>query len=50
MIALRKPTFLFSDRVRGFPGVQSPLAGTAATPDGDALSKVPAGIFGFARE
>lgn len=38
-------TFLFSDTVRGFSGVDSPLAGVAATADGDVLSKVPAGIF-----
>lgn len=33
--------------MRGFSGVESPLAGVAATADGDVLSKVPAGIFGF---
>jgi len=41
------PTFLLSVIVRGFSGVESPLAGVAATADGDVLSKVPAGIFGI---
>ncbi len=40
-------TFLLSDRVRGFSGVESPLAGVAATADGDVLSTEPAGIFRF---
>lgn len=39
-------TFLFSDRVRGFLGVESP-AGVAAPAEGDVRSKVPAGIFRF---
>lgn len=38
-------TFLLSDRVRGFSGVDTPLAGVAATEEGDVLSKVPAGIL-----
>lgn len=38
-------TFLLSDRARGFSGVDSPLAGVAATADGEDLSRVPAGIF-----
>lgn len=38
-------TFLLSGRVRGFSGVDSPLAGVAATADGEDLSRVPAGIF-----
>lgn len=42
-----EPTFLFSITVRGFSGVESPLAGVAATADGAVLSKVPAGIFSF---
>lgn len=38
-------TFLLSDSVRGFSGVDSPPAGVAATADGEDLSRVPAGIF-----
>lgn len=38
-------TFLLSDRVRGFSGVDSPLAGVAATADGEDRSREPAGIF-----
>lgn len=31
--------------MRGFSGVDTPLAGVAATEEGDVLSKVPAGIL-----